>query len=207
MKTMTYKVYALFRPDTGRIFYVGAGHGRMPWRHVRERFRPENNRRKNEIICELIDVLGFDEVPIVVLRDGLTMQEAADLEVALIYAIGCEPYGPLVNVRAGGELTSAKTRRLMSTRAKERDRSGEWEARRKARMADPDVRERMAVAKRGEPSAKRGRKFPSARTQAVQSQLGWITNGVEETRISKAALIPSGWRRGRLSTSSMFGRF
>lgn len=63
---MTYSVYALFRPDTAQVFYIGAGRGRMPWRHVRERFRPDGNRAKNALICELIDERGYDDIPVII---------------------------------------------------------------------------------------------------------------------------------------------
>jgi hypothetical protein len=152
------------------------------------------------------------------LRNDLTRQEAIDLEIALIYAIGRHPYGPLANIVRGGEgladptpefrikhgkrmrevLEDPEIRAVMSIKAQARDRSGDWELKRRARMGDPDVREKMAAAKRGRPSAKRGRKFPSIRTKEVQGRLGWITDDVTESRVPKTDPIPDGWRRGRL---------
>jgi hypothetical protein len=94
-------VYALFRPDTCEIFYIGMGKGLRFADHVRKRKRRRSH--KDNVICKMIDDLGHPDIPVVIVRDGMTRVEACDLEIALIYAIGRHPHGPLLNLTAGGD--------------------------------------------------------------------------------------------------------
>ena len=213
-------VYGLFRPDTGAIFYVGMGRNGRAWSH--QRSRKKGKSHKDNIICKCIDELGYNEIPVVFFREGLSRQEAIALEITLIQGIGRRPNGPLVNVVRGGEgladpppefrvkhgrrmrivLSDPSIRDKMSKKAKARDRSGEWEIKRRARMAEPEVREKMRAAKLGKPSAKRGKRYgPSLRNSEAQSNRIWITDGIEQRRIPKTELIPEGWRRGHLPAS------
>jgi hypothetical protein len=139
-------VYALFRPDTGGIFYIGMGKGLRYAYHVKCRKRGRS--RKDNLICKMIDDLGYPDIPVVFVRDGMTVAEAWDLEIALIYAIGRHPHGPLLNLTAGGnggldfcpeirakigaahkgKVYSAETRAKMSAALKGRTLSGETRA-------------------------------------------------------------------------------
>jgi hypothetical protein len=139
-------VYALFRPDTCEIFYIGMGKGLRFAVHVKCRKRGRSH--KDNVICKLIDDLGYPDIPVVIVRDGMTRAEACDLEIALIYAIGRHPHGPLLNVTAGGDggldpcpevrakigvahkgkVCSAETRAKMSSALKGRTLSGETRA-------------------------------------------------------------------------------
>jgi hypothetical protein len=139
-------VYALFRPDTCEIFYIGMGKGLRFADHVRKRKRGRSY--KDNVICKLIDDLGYPDIPVVIVRDGMTRKNACDLEMALILSIGRHPHGPLLNVTAGGDggldpcpevrakigvahkgkVCSAETRAKMSSALKGRTLSGETRA-------------------------------------------------------------------------------
>jgi hypothetical protein len=167
-------VYALFRPDNGLIFWIGMSEDRGRIRMHRHRWRSEFG----------------DDIPFVILREGLSATEAADLETALIYAIGRQPDGPLRNVHKGGTGYGRKSHVIHDFDA---------EARRRDRMSDPDVVAKLRAAKLGKPSAKRGRKFPSDAAKAAQQGFGWISDGITARRVKLEGLvIPDGWHRGRI---------
>jgi hypothetical protein len=195
-----YFVYALFRPDNGQVFYIGAA---VRKNRVYDHFgKVVSGHGKVRRTVNAFNELGYKDIPWVVIKDNLSFREAASLETLFIDTIGRSPNGPLVNVLRIGGIASETTRSKMSASAKVKERDPEVEARRTARMADPDVRAKMRAAKLGKPSAKLGRKFPSEAVRLVQSKLGWITDGSTETRVNKTAPIPHGWRRGRLKTVS-----
>jgi hypothetical protein len=90
-------VYIKFRPD-GSPCYVGKGKGN---RHkVHEKFGT------NRHLVNIIRNAG-GSVPTVIIRSGLTEDEAFSMEVAFIKAIGREAHGgPLVNLTDGGNGSS-----------------------------------------------------------------------------------------------------
>jgi hypothetical protein len=94
-------VYGLFRPDNGQIFYIGIGQGNRAWTHIKNRKR--EICYKNNVICKMIDELGYAEIPVVIFRDNLSREEASNLEEKFISNIGRHPYGPLTNVLKGGD--------------------------------------------------------------------------------------------------------
>lgn len=217
-------VYALFRPDNASVFYIGMGHGSRAWQHCKARRRGRSH--KDNVICRLVDDLGFREIPVVIIRDGLSREQAADLEIALIYAIGRHPNGPLTNIVRGGEgladptpefraahgkrmreaLADPSIRQKMSDKAKARDRGGEDEARRRARMSEPDVRERLRQAginRERSPEFEAHRisrsLTPEAREKRRLSMAGrmWITDGVHSRLVLQGGELPVGWWHGR----------
>jgi hypothetical protein len=103
-----YYVYGLFRPDNGQVFYIGLGRGDRAWQHAAKRRRGRSY--KDNVLCQLIDDRGYPCVPVVVLRNHLTRDEAAALETALIYAIGRHPHGPLTNAQDGGYAPPTRSR-------------------------------------------------------------------------------------------------
>jgi len=90
-------VYVLFRLD-GEPFYVGKGRGRRWKFHATAASRERSH--KAAIIRQIVQTCA---VPMVKVRDGLTEREAFETEIALIYAIGRQPFGPLTNCTDGGE--------------------------------------------------------------------------------------------------------
>lgn len=93
-------VYILFRPDTGLPFYVGQGSIKRPIDHL----KPSSLRKasyKNHLLRQFITD-GYD-IPSVIVRNGLTNEQACETEIALIAAIGRSPRGPLTNATNGGE--------------------------------------------------------------------------------------------------------
>jgi len=168
---MSHYVYALFRPDTGTIFWVGMSAG--------DRIRSHRWRWRDEF--------GPD-IPFVILRDGLSETEAAELETALIYAIGRHPHGPLRNVHKGGTGYGTKGHVIRDTEA---------EMARRARMSDPDVVDKLRAAKLGKPGAKKGKHYGGTqRNKDAQQGFMWITDEVVARRVKRGP-IPAGWRQGR----------
>ena len=93
-------VYVKFRPWDGSPCYVGKGQGARAWEHE---IRTINGHLRN-----IIKKAG-GSIPTVIIRDGMTEEEAFSLEIVLIKAIGRRDkgLGPLVNFTDGGEGTSA----------------------------------------------------------------------------------------------------
>lgn len=87
-------VYVYFTA-TGAPCYVGKGHGAR-WRVT--------GRRNPRLRAEMRRAGG--KLPVVIIRSGLTEQQAFDTEVALIAAIGRGKCGSLFNFTDGGEGTS-----------------------------------------------------------------------------------------------------
>ena len=87
-------VYIYFRPD-GAPCYVGKGRGKRWGVHLRE--------CTNRHLWAIIQQAGGD-LPRVKVRQGLTNDQAAEIEIAFIAAIGREKHGgPLVNLTDGGD--------------------------------------------------------------------------------------------------------
>jgi hypothetical protein len=193
---MKYYVYALFRSDTGTIFYIGMGSGKRV--HL-SALCGNGNPFKQRVISKCGEV-----IPVIV-KDGMTMEDANDLERALILAVGRHPQGPLTNLAAGGEGCSdpsEQTRDLMSLRAKERNRNSPWEAKRKARMADPEVRAKMSAAKKGKPSPRKG----AVLSEETRAKIGAANKGriqSEEERARRKAIMSSPEVRAKLVASHL----
>jgi|tagenome__1003787_1003787.scaffolds.fasta_scaffold20474564_2 hypothetical protein len=94
-----YYVYGLHRPDTGQLFYIGYGRGNRAWRHQAQRQRGRSH--KDNVLCRIIDTLGYPGVPVVMIRRDMARDAAIELEAALIHAIGRHPHGPLTNIMPG----------------------------------------------------------------------------------------------------------
>lgn len=93
-----YYVYGLLR-ENGTIFYIGKGRRNRWLDH--EKYAHKKNSHKNAIIIQITNRgLTLQKYKI---AENLTATEALDIEVALILLIGRKPYGPLVNMTAGGD--------------------------------------------------------------------------------------------------------
>ncbi|MCQ4162985.1 hypothetical protein NON00_24115 [Roseomonas sp. GC11] len=75
-------VYSLTDPRTGRLFYIGRGHGDRAYQHGREALRNPHPTDRLEII-RAIQQCGLDPV-IDIIRHGLTPQASEEVEAALI---------------------------------------------------------------------------------------------------------------------------
>jgi len=154
----------------------------------------------------MIDDLGYLDIPVVIIRKGMMRSDACDLERALIFAIGRHPHGPLTNVTKGGEgladptpeirnrmsskamgrSFSIETRRLMSEKAKARDRTGEWEQRRLAVINTPEANAKRSAKMKGRPSPNKGKKA----SKELRAKLSAAHKGLkvsEETRTKMSA--------------------
>jgi hypothetical protein len=137
-----YYVYALFRPDTGTVFYIGMGKGDRAWQHVGESRR--HRSYKDNLIRKLIDVRGYPEIPVVILRGGLTRDEAINLEIIMIAALGRYPNGPLTNRTAGGD-----GGRIFLNEEDEKIKREKHSAATKGRPKDEDHKRKIGDAHRG----------------------------------------------------------
>jgi len=91
--------YALF-DERGEPFYIGIGsRNSRPTDHLRNAKKGLRGRRYSKIRRMLRN--GFD-IPIVVFREGMTLAEAKEMEIALVAVIKRWPDGPLTNINAGG---------------------------------------------------------------------------------------------------------
>jgi hypothetical protein len=219
-----YYVYILVRPDNSTPFYVGMGQGDRAWQHVK--FRKRGRSYKDNLICKMIDDLRYSEIPIVFVAKGLTHELACEQEIALIKSIGRHPHGPLTNVVRGGEgladptdefrkkhgllmrerLSSPEIRSRMSAKAKARDRTGDWEQKRKEAARSPEARTKQSLARKGKPSPKKGRPDdmpPEKRAKWREDMKSrpWYTDGVSEIRLKAGTTPPLGWQLGRLAFS------
>lgn len=94
-------VYIYFRMN-GIPAYVGKGCGARWSRHKTSK---NSNPHLRSLIAQA-NAIGR-ELPVVLIRDGLSEEEAHETEIAFIAAIGRETEGgPLVNLTEGGEGTS-----------------------------------------------------------------------------------------------------
>jgi len=92
--------YALF-DERGEPFYIGIGsRSSRPTDHVRDAKRGLRGRRYSKIRRMLRN--DFD-IPIVIFREGMTLAQAKEMEVALVSVIKRWPDGPLTNISAGGD--------------------------------------------------------------------------------------------------------
>jgi hypothetical protein len=96
-----YYVYALFRHDTGVVFYVGKGRGRRYKYSCNPKLAKAGRSWKENII--LAAAADGKDVPVVLIHTGLLNAIACEYERALILAVGRHPNGPLVNQTDGGE--------------------------------------------------------------------------------------------------------
>lgn len=110
MKSVYY-VYVLFR-ENGVPFYVGMGKGDRWLAH--EKRAVFRQTHKDRVISLTVAAIG--ELPKVKVHEGLLRADALAAEIALIAAIGREPYGPLINQTRGGDGVfdlPEETKRLM----------------------------------------------------------------------------------------------
>jgi len=92
-------VYEHYRADTGELFYVGIG---------KDAFRKRSSKNRNERWHNVVaDAGGFY---VETIADGISWDEACEMEIALIREHGraCYGEGPLVNITAGGDGWVAK---------------------------------------------------------------------------------------------------
>ncbi len=93
---MDFYVYVIFRMD-GSPCYVGKGRGKRCQQHGVK----SHNRRLASLYKK-----ASSDLPVVMVRIGLTESSAFEIERAFIAAIGRGRNGPLVNMTDGGEGTS-----------------------------------------------------------------------------------------------------
>lgn len=127
-----YYVYIYFRPN-GAPCYVGKGAGRRWLQHL-------GGGSTNPYLNRIIRKNGGD-LPRVKIREGLSNEEAIQVEIALIAAIGRKSEGgPLVNITAGGD----GVRRACPPETRERIRAAHI-----GKKASDATRQKMSDARRG----------------------------------------------------------
>lgn len=93
------------------------------------------------------------------------------------------------------EERKARSLKLMGHSVSEETRRKISESCRGRKIPEDEIRRRVATFKKNHPKKPKVRKEPKPREERGKF---WITNGVENRRISKNEPIPNGWRRGRL---------
>ena len=79
-------VYVYYHPETNIPFYVGKGKGNRMFHHLKESIESSTNKRKTAFIQKLIKKGKYPVVKIY--KDGLTEEEAYNLESRLIIQYG-----------------------------------------------------------------------------------------------------------------------
>lgn len=81
----SYYVYGIFDPDSDRPFYIGKGHGKRAYDHLKRTCAPANNKKHRFI--ETIREKGKEPL-VLILFNYLLEQDAYDLEELLIASFG-----------------------------------------------------------------------------------------------------------------------
>ena len=225
-----YYVYALFRYDTGDVFYIGKGRGRRYRLSSYVNLSKRNLSWKEKILAQA--KRAGQETPVVLIRTGLTNAEACVVEQALIVATGRYPNGPLVNLTDGGEgnanhsaRTKAKrvaslrrVRHLIFNEETNQKRSSTL----KGRIVPEEVRAKISasltgfiwsrevVAKRantiskvmtGKPRAKQTQKQREQRSRAMKAY--WKANPDKLEKFTRRGVKLSGETRAKMRTARL----
>jgi len=172
MAVKSFYVYVYFRGD-GSPCYVGKGSGR--------RWKVHLSRPLNRHLANLVTAANGD-LPVVIVHSGLTNEQACEIEIALIRAIGRkENGGPLVNQTDGGDGVRG------------RQQSDEERERRRQIMNKPEVLAKLRVSHLGKPSPRRGQKVSElSRARMSAAQIGKIQSA---QTIEKRAAKQRGQKR------------
>lgn len=171
-------VYILFRLDTGAPFYVGKGCRDRQSATLREDRR---NKHKQSII-EKMRALNLD-VPAIRIADGISEDQAFEIEIALIAAIGRRrDCGPLANMTDGGEGPSGFTHT-----AEARQKISEAGRR---RVLSPATLEKMS-------KSQKGRTFSPEHREKLRAKLKGFGRGrqVSESTRMKLSAVNKGRQR------------
>lgn len=141
-------VYVMFRPN-GVPCYVGKGKGRRA---------EDMNRDHNPHLMHIIRQAG-GRLPVALIRESLTENEAHATEMAFIAAIGRERNGgPLVNLTDGGEgqvgwipseLTRARIRAANTGRKVSDETRAKMSAARKGKKKSPEHAAKIGQSRKG----------------------------------------------------------
>jgi hypothetical protein len=168
----THYVYGLVRPDTGEIFYIGVGKGDRAYVH--QKIRKKGRSYKDNVICKMIDELGYKEIPVVFIAKEISRIEACDLEKSFIFKLGRYPHGQLTNVTAGGDGLHDPT---------------------------PEVKAKISLARKGKPLWPNGRLDPRSeegkRIWAEKNAGKVFYHNGTLTKKFRPGEEPQGWVRGR----------
>ena len=171
-------VYIYFRLN-GAPCYVGKGSGNRWIKHT----RVETNKHLNNLIKQAA-ALG-KELPVVIIRDGLTNEQAFEIEEAFISALGREcDGGCLVNQATGGKGGSSGVTHGEEFREKRRAHMLEF-------FSDPANRAAAGERMRNRPGNNLGRKLsPEWRANIGKAGLGRsaVNLGIPHTEATKAKL-------------------
>ncbi len=100
-------VYELICPDTQDPFYVGKGSGLRCENHFQDALRPIH-KQENKLKCSIINfyISLKKEIPIQIVKEGLSEEDAYALETQLIQQYGrlIDGTGILTNILPGGTL-------------------------------------------------------------------------------------------------------
>jgi hypothetical protein len=126
-------VYKHIRKDTNEVFYIGIG---------KTKRRPTDKNNRNDRWTKLVNKVGFYAE---IIEDGLTWQQACELEIKLIKQYGRRDLneGSLVNMTDGGD-------GFVGTH------SEETKAKLKQRYVSPELRKKLSELKKGKSTGRFG---------------------------------------------------
>lgn len=125
-------VYALFREDGEAPFYIGKGRGARMFVHERSAHRFTSHKDR---IIQMMAANGIVSIPKVKLAEGLTDDDAKQIECDLIQLIGRWPLGPLTNLTRGGDGVADLSPESKAVKAEKNRKAWEDPERRKRRLA------------------------------------------------------------------------
>lgn len=149
-------VYALFRPDTGDVCYIGKG--------CENRWLMQIDKSHSPILARIIQKYGA-LIPVKI-REGLVESAAYEIEAALIAALGrrCERKGPLANLSVGGEKSATGSIRSEESRAR-------YRASRLGKRMSLETKARLATVKTGTSTGKRSEEWKKAHSLRLKGRV------------------------------------
>lgn len=186
----------------GSPCYVGKGQGKRWKRHLTNAHNPR--------LAALVRESGGD-LPLVKVRVGLTDEQAKQVEVALIRAIGRGHRGPLVNFTDGGEgtigwrqpdsvkeaVSRAQTGRKHSIEARRRMRESQTGrrhpesvkqkigAKHKGKKIAPDHLAKMTAGHAGKPLTAEHRAKIGAAGRGRKQSPDWVARRIQSSAVTK----------------------
>ena len=215
MTDRRFYVYVLF--DANAIpRYVGKGQG---GRINTSSKRDKRNPLKNAFLNDTRDALG--EIPCVIVRNGLTEDEAFEIEKALIAVLGrqCKKTGLLTNLSEGGDGPTSADSKAIHAAMTPLERWAWRKAISDGHQKNPPEQRSAWGRARMDAMGPEGRKAHGRKVSASMlanippetrkelainasssvTQVVWINNGTKNRRIARNTPIPAGWKSGRIA--------
>lgn len=202
-------VYILVDDDVP--FYVGLGTGRR-WKQHWDKpclYNPFKDAKIADLKRRGSPMINC----VVIVKDGLTLNQAALIEQALIGAIGREPDGLLFNLSDGGDGGTFGYKWTPEQLARNAMRNpatvAKIVAKNKGKKRSLEIRERLSIAQKAntkagqhrlgivETAEQTAKRLNAARDALAETPHIWITDGHETKKHPLSIAVPLGWQQGR----------